>query len=127
VNEAVKFERTDEASDFSETEAERAVAIRAGFRSVIPLTESTETPFGLTRQWAIIPVAGVADLRREPLVVEAMCSGSAATFGFFAVTGIDPAEPPIKDVTDEHEATRPTVRFLVVDDEILVSGALGTL
>jgi hypothetical protein len=60
-------------------------------------------------------------------VVEAMGGGCAATFGFTAVTGIDPAEPPIEDVTDEHETTRPTVRFLVVDDEVFVSSALGTL
>jgi hypothetical protein len=60
-------------------------------------------------------------------VVEAMCRGSAATFGFMTVTGIDPPKLPIEDVTDEHEATRPTVRFLVVDDEVFVSRTLGTL
>jgi len=67
VDRAGEFERTDEASDFAETETERAVATRAGFRSTIPLTESTETPFGLTRQWAIVPVAVVSDPVGSPL------------------------------------------------------------
>jgi len=60
-------------------------------------------------------------------MMEAMCGGSAATFGFLAVTGIDPAKPPIEDVTDEYETTFPTVGFLLVNDEVLVSCALGTL
>jgi len=60
-------------------------------------------------------------------MMETMGSESAATFGLLSVTGIDPAEPPIEDVTDEHETTRPTVRFLAVDDEVFVSSALGTL
>jgi hypothetical protein len=81
----------------------------------------------LIRQRAIIPILVVADIRRESLMMETMGSGSAATFGLLSVTGIDPAEPPIEDVTDEHETTRPTVRFLAVDDEVFVSSALGTL
>lgn len=44
-----EFKRTDEASDFTETETERAFAGRTGFRSVIPLTKASETSFGLTR------------------------------------------------------------------------------
>jgi len=127
VDRAGEFEYTDEASDFAEAETERPVATRAGFRSTIPLTESTETPFGLTRQWAVVPVAVVADLRREPLMMEALCGGSAATFGFTAFAGIDPTKAPIEDVTDEYEATFPTVGFLLVNDEVLVSCALGTL
>jgi hypothetical protein len=127
VDRAGEFERTDEASDFAEAEAERAVATRAGFRSTIPLTESTETPFGLTRQRAVVPVTVISDLRREPVMMEAMCGGSAATFGFTAVPSIDPAKAPIEDVTEEYEATFPTVGFLLVNDEVLVGCALRTL
>jgi hypothetical protein len=88
--------------------------------------EATETPFCLTRQWATVSIGLEADLRWEPLVMEATCRGSAATVGVTAVTGIDPTKLPIEYVTGDHEATRPTVRFLV-DAEVLVDGALRTL
>jgi hypothetical protein len=59
--------------------------------------------------------------------MEAVCSGSAATLGFLAVTSIDPPKLPIEHVTGEYETTCPAVGFLVVDDEVLISCTLGTL
>jgi hypothetical protein len=59
-------------------------------------------------------------------MMETKCRGSAATFEFTAVIGIDQAKPSIEVVTDEHEATFPTERFLVVNYEVLISHTLGT-
>lgn len=52
--------------------------------------------------------------------------GSAAPSGLsFAIGGCLPLEFPIKDVSGDHEATRLTEGFSLVDDEMFVGRTLG--